>query len=64
MTLLPDRPQNDLPDHASDLSTSRPVARHIDPNAPVYEPIDFAGLAAACVITLGPLAAYAYGFGA
>lgn len=34
-----------------------------DANAPILEGIDIAGLIAAIVITLGPLAAYAVGFG-
>lgn len=33
-------------------------------NGPLFEPIDMAGLAAAIVITLGPLAAYSLGLGA
>lgn len=33
-------------------------------DAPILEGIDMAGLAAAVVITLGPLAAYAVGMGA
>lgn len=34
------------------------------PDAPILDGIDIAGLAAAIVITLGPLAAYAVGMGA
>lgn len=33
-------------------------------NGPLFEPIDMAGLTAAIVITLGPLAAYSFGWGA
>jgi hypothetical protein len=33
-------------------------------NGPLFEGIDMAGLAAAIVITLGPLAAYSLGWGA
>ena len=35
-----------------------------DANAPLFEGIDTAGLVAAIIITLGPLAAYSLGFGA
>jgi hypothetical protein len=33
-------------------------------NAPIMEGIDVAGLVAAVIITLGPLAAYSFGMGA
>jgi hypothetical protein len=33
-----------------------------DRDAPMFEPIDYVGLVAAVLITLGPLTAYALGF--
>ena len=46
------------------LRTRGPKYPPHNSHAPILEGIDMAGLAAAIVITLGPLAAYAVGMGA
>ena len=48
----------------STLAVGRPKYRRSFANAPYYDTMDFAAIAVAALITLGPLAAYAFGYGA
>jgi hypothetical protein len=65
-------PENRLFDSTDDsVVESRLHLRTLGPkypphnsNAPLFEGLDFAGLMAVAVITLGPLAAYSFGMGA
>jgi hypothetical protein len=53
-----------VPDDVHPLRMRGPKYPPHNSDAPILDGIDMAGLAAAIVITLGPLAAYAVGMGA
>jgi hypothetical protein len=59
-----DRAPEVLSDDIHPLRTRGPKYPPHNAHAPILEGLDRAGLAAAIVITLGPLAAYAVGMGA